>query len=483
MKTNKLYFLIMLLAAGALALSSCKKDSPAIIEDPDDPDDPTETVDVKLGDVSGNRLTVLGWYGVPFAKRSANHFKTMAACGFTHNLPGDSFDQYPGNTNTWEGDANTIDFNSVIDLLDMAQAGGIKSFVPFESMHPWHYYHIDTNGDGVYEIVGAEDVPRSVAYINALESHPALAGYKVMDEPQEDTWNSLYNSLYNWLRPRTEKTAYVNLLPSTAINISSGGYRDGYVKKYADLDILHQISFTCYPITLQGGVRTLNARMLFESLEAFSSVSKQTGKPFWSFALSTPHNDYPTPTLADLHLQVYSQLAYGSQGIQYFTYWEVSGEGEDQGVVGKTAIVDASGNPTNTYNLVKSVNKEIEVLSPVFLGATVEWVRHACTAEKLPHSSCTLFDESILPSIITDINIEGTSDGLVISHLSKGEDRFLVIVNRDVNRTEKITVIGTDKLYRIQKDNVEEAKVLLNNNATVHTLSPGDALIYFWKNE
>jgi hypothetical protein len=113
----------------------------------------------------------------------------------------------------------------------------------------------------------------------------------------------------------------------------------------------------------------------------------------------------------------------------------------------------------------------------------VEWVRHACATEKLPHTSCTLFDKSILPAIITDIGIEGTSDGLVISHLKKGEDRFLVIVNRDVNRTEKITVSGTDKLYRIQKDNVEEAKVLLNDNAAVHTLSAGDALIYFWKNE
>jgi hypothetical protein len=356
MKTNKFIFLAMLFAAGVLALSSCKKDSDIIIEDPDDDDQGTE-VEVKLSDVSGDRLTVLGWYGVPFAKRSVNHFKTMAACGFTHNIPGDFFDQYPGNTNIWEGDANTIDFSSVTDLLDMAQAGGIKSFVPYESMHPWHYYHVDNNSDGVYEIVGAENFPRSVAYINALESHPALAGYKVKDEPGDADWDATRGTLYNWLRPRTEKTAYVNLLPSTAIIVSQGGYRDGYVKKYAELDILHMISFTCYPISVEGGVRIVNARMLFESLEAFSSVSKQTGKPFWSFALSTPHGGYPTPTLNDLHLQVYSQLAYGSQGIQYFTYWEVSGEGEDQSVVGKTAIVDQNGNPTNTYNLVKSVNK------------------------------------------------------------------------------------------------------------------------------
>ncbi|MDR1156572.1 MAG: beta-galactosidase [Bacteroidales bacterium] len=485
MKTNKFNFLTLLLAVAALLLFSCKKDQPIVIEGPDDPDEPNTEVDVKLSDISGNRLTVLGWYGVPFAKRSVNHFKTMADCGFTHNLPGDFFDQYPG---AWpETDATGIDFASVTNLLDMAQAGGIKSFVPFESLHPWHFVYQDTDQDGRVEDHSAE-YPVSAAYIEALDNHSALAGYKVMDEPQESTWNSLYNTLYNWLRPRTNKTAYVNLLPSTAIIISGGNYRDDYVKKYADLDILHMTSFDCYPIYREGGVRKVHLRTLYETLEAFSSVSKETGKPFWAFALTLPHTadagEYPPPTLNDLHLQVYSNLAYGAQGIQYFTYWEVASTPDgDQRVMGIPAIVDKDGNPTTTYNLVKSVNKEIEVLSPVFLNATVEWVRHACTAENLPHTSCTLFDKAILPSIITDINIEGTSDGVVISHLKKGEDRFLVIVNRDINRTEKIRVSGSDKLYRIQKDDVTEAKILSNDNDAVHTLSPGDALIYFWKNE
>jgi hypothetical protein len=483
MKTNKFNFLAMLLAVAALVLCSCKKDQPIVIEGPDDEDEQGTEVNVKLSDVSGNRLTVLGWYGVPFAKRSVNHFKTMADCGFTHNLPGDYYDQYAG---AWpETDATYVDFASVTDLLDKAQAGGIKSFVPYESLHPWHFVYQPTGAGGALED-HSDEFPVSAAYVAKLDNHPALAGYKVMDEPQESTWGQLYGTLYNWLRPRTEKTAYVNLLPSTAIIVSQGSYRDAYVKKYAELDILHMISFTCYPIYMVDGVRTVNTQMLFESLEAFSSVSKETGKPFWSFALALPHTvehgTYPSPTLNDLHLQVYSQLAYGSQGIQYFTYWEVFTEG-DQRVMNIPAIVDKDGNPTNTYNLVKSVNKEIEILSPVFLGATVEWVRHACTAANLPHNSCTLFDKSILPSVITDVNIEGTSDGLVISHLKKGEDRFLVIVNRDINRTEKVRVSGSDKLYRIQKDEVTEAKILKNENEAVHTLSPGDALIYFWKNE
>jgi hypothetical protein len=483
MKTNKFNFLAMLFAAGALMLFSCKEDQPVMIEEPDDPDGPTETVDVKLSDMSGDRLTVLGWYGVPFSKRSVNHFKTMAECGFTHNIPGDFFDQYP---NAWpEGDATGVDFASVIDFLDMAQAGGIKSFVPYESLHPWHFYHFDMNGDGIYETVTPETHPVSAAYIEALDNHPALAGYKVRDEPNEAAWSGVYNTLYTWLRPRTEKTAYVNLLPANAIIVTSGGYRNGYVKKYAQLDILHMISFTCYPISVLDGERRVAMQMLFESLEAFSSVSKETGKPFWSFALATPHTtsswSFPPPTLNDLHLQVYSQLAYGSQGVQYFTYWEVITSG-DPSVMNIPAIVDKDGNPTTTYNLVKSVNKEIEILSPVFLGATVEWVRHACTPENL-YPACTLFEKSILPDPITDVVIDGTSDGLVISHLTKGDDRFLVIVNRDINHSEKVKVSGSEKLYRIQKDNVEEAKILRNDNNTVHTLSPGDALIYFWKNE
>ena len=46
--------------------------------------------------------------------------------------------------------------------------------------------------------------------------------------------------------------------------------------------------------------------------------------------MATKHWKYPHPTLATLRLQMFSDLAYGAQGLQYFTYWTpVNSEGFD----------------------------------------------------------------------------------------------------------------------------------------------------------
>ena len=488
MKTNKFNFLAMLLMVAAIAVVSCSKDNQPVIEEPVIEEPNEEEGVIALSDASGGRLVVLGWYGVPFAKRSQANFKTMADCGFTHNIPGDWYDQYAG---AWpEGDATGIDFNSVLDMLDKSQAGGIKSFVPRESLHPWHYYHYDNNNDGVYETVTPDPFPLSVAYIETLVSHPALAGFKIKDEPggtSADFNNTINDAMRTWFAPRTQKTGYVNLLPVGAVIVEGGSYRDAYVKRYFQEPTLHQLSFTGYPIIIREGSsrREVQSQMLFESLEAFSSVSKElSNKPFWTFALATTHNNYPVPTLSDLRYQVYNSLAYGSQGVQYFTYWEVSGEGEDQNVVGKQAIVDINGNPSPIYNVVKLMNREIEVVSPVFLGAVVEKVQHTALPDGT--TSCSLFDKSKdLPAVITDLTIGGNSEtqALVISQLKKGNDRFFVIVNRDINSPVQVKVTGTDALHRVIKDDVEKAQVVRNNNESTHTLAVGDALIYFWKNE
>ena len=39
------------------------------------------------------------------------------------------------------------------------------------------------------------------------------------------------------------------------------------------------------------------------------------------YALSVAYGDHPVATSGQLRLQVYSDLAYGAQAIQYFTYW------------------------------------------------------------------------------------------------------------------------------------------------------------------
>ena len=121
-----------------------------------------------------------------------------------------------------------------------------------------------------------------------------------------------------------EHFCYLNLFPTgpkehlDQLGVKS--YRE-YVSRFDEQVPLPFLTFDHYPITRDG----LKAEW-YENLEEFSDEARKAGKPFWAFALATSHGPYPVPTPAMLRLQVYSDLAYGAQGIQYFTYWTPQGD-------------------------------------------------------------------------------------------------------------------------------------------------------------
>lgn len=111
--------------------------------------------------------------------------------------------------------------------------------------------------------------------------------------------------------------------------------------------------------------------------------------------------------MPELRLQVFSDLAYGAQAIQYFTY---RGLQHDE--------------PTEVYDLVKTVNQEVQRLAGIFLGAQVISVSH--TGSEIPEGT------KALGSLPTPIKSLTTSDtGAVVSVLEKGGNQYLVVVNRD----------------------------------------------------
>ena len=72
------------------------------------------------------------------------------------------------------------------------------------------------------------------------------------------------------------------------------------------------------------------------------------------------------------------------------------------------------------------LNREIKALTGVFLGAKVLSVRH--TGDTIPQGTTPLAE---LPRVGQKLQTTGT--GAVVSELQNGDNRFLVIVNRDFN--------------------------------------------------
>nr|AIF26778.1 hypothetical protein [uncultured bacterium fosmid pJB92C9] len=198
-------------------------------------------------------------------------------------------------------------------------------------------------------------------------NHPAFVGYYVKDEPE--VWDiSGLDSLVSRIQSvDPNHPCYINLYPNWAWIEDQYAER---IEKFASEVEVPFYSFDQYPVTQADDGSILIRPTWYRNLEEFSAMAKRHGKPFWAFALTASHHlgapsppaFYPVPTLEQLRLQVYSDLIYGAQVIQYFTF---------RGLYDKESL-----EKTEVFDVVKQMNKEIKDLSFVFDGCSVQGVWH-----------------------------------------------------------------------------------------------------------
>ena len=315
---------------------------------------------------------------------------------------------------------------------------------------------------------------------NRFKNHPALEGYFLTDEP----FKAQFQELVEW--QKRIKTAdgkhycFVNLLPNINSNQSKFGTKDykEYVDTFDQLFPAPYLSFDFYPV-VDGGVHP----RWYENMEFFANKYQKDGRPFWAFALTTSYlaysndavqpslNDFyqlydtykpektfihDIPTLAALRLQIYVNLAYGAQGIEY---WSFRGFGSP---------LDAQGKRTVVYDRLQKVSNEIQQLSGVFLGAKV--ISVAQTGLEIPVGTKQL---SQLPAPVR--LLETTGEGAVVSVLENGKNTFLVIVNRDFKNSMKLIIATDDSVKKVLKDGT---MIPASDYANATEVEPGDVAIY-----
>jgi hypothetical protein len=291
--------------------------------------------------------------------------------------------------------------------------------------------------------------------------HPALEGYFLRDEPiQKDfadlgKWAQKIESIDN------SHFCFVNLIaaihPTKTETLGTKSYAD-YVQTLAQTIPVKQISFDFYPVLNEG----IHERW-YEGLEIVSAQSKKQGLPFWAFALASSYNElHPEPTVAALRLQMFSNLAYGAQGLEYWSY-QMS-----QGL--RNAPVGLDGKRTVVYDRIKQVNAEIQNLAGVFAGSKVMAVRHTGTV--IPRGTTRL---TTLPQVIKVFETEG--DGALVSTLENGTNTFFVVVNRSLEKSMPFILFGDNSLKKVLKDGTI---VPAADYAAKNVLDPGDIAVYMF---
>ncbi len=377
-------------------------------------------------------IPIVAWYGIPAQFASPERYKEMADAGFTMCVIPD------GRPTTRT-------------QLDCAAEAGIKIILQDQEM-------LTNPGMVVAE----------------FKDHPALGMYFLRDEPNTEYFPRLRQARDFLAKADSGHLAWVNLYPNyaTGEQMQASDYAD-YVDRYLDEVKPVFLSFDHYGIVRDNGRPALRPAY-YANLETISRAARKHHIPFWAFALTTSHGPFEIPTEEELKLQVFSNLAYGARGIQYFTYWTPLEP--DGSFVFHDGPILADGTRTPLLDLVKKVNGEVKALTPSLVGLKSLGVQHVKT---------------------DDPDVEKFSPGDAIKSFS-GDGQFLVglfideagnhwafFVNRDFQQSGKAKVTTSPdigEVAEVSKENGSLTKIMTGNNLGSLVfpveLEPGDGRLF-----
>ena len=375
---------------------------------------------------AANTMPIMGFWGVPEWRTSDNDFSLMNECGFN---------------------------------VSIGSYSSLESFVKACRYADKHNIKILGRCPEVFI------VPRKAAI--TLRKEPGFWGYLLKDEPSVTEIFQLQKTIDELKLVDSTHIFYINLLPYLNPDIEGRLHVKTYPEylKAAAATSCQYLSFDFYPVTT-AGLRP----SWFHNLEMVRKESLASGKPFWGFALSVPHDVpfspdtyYPTPTIASLRLQIYSNLAYGAQGIQYFTYWTPSNK---EGFNYHNAPISHEGKKTNTYFIVQQMNRELKTVARLFYGATVKSAHHLGALAE----GTTRLDK--IPTNLRSLKVVGRQ-GAIISQLEKDGHQFLAIVNKSHEMPLTVRVQALNSTPRHLTKTLQEEPM-----KNKYTITAGDILLF-----
>ncbi len=252
---------------------------------------------------------------------------------------------------------NIIYTNQVVKVLEYAEKYNIS------------YLAIGTGFDSATDVNKLE----TQIYKALIKNKPkALGGILIKDEPSRSHFEQIATSRATFEKLLGKNFLYhSNVFPDYATeqqrygsgDIPEGGYsHEQYVDDYIRIYKPQILSFAYYPL-FEAGIMQLG---YFDNMSVMRRKAAEAKIPFWFYVQTCSFSDNTRiPSEADLHWLVNTALAYGSKGIQYFTYVvPISFPGGEQF---NGAMIDLQGNPTEVYGYAQTINKFITEVDEVLM--------------------------------------------------------------------------------------------------------------------
>ncbi len=336
--------------------------------------------------------------------------------------------------------------------LDMAEKAGIKLSVYIEYL--------------------MNDDAKLLKFVNAVKDHPALWGYQLHDEPNTDAYASIAHTREVIKTVDKKHPCYVNLHGYGCVVGPSGSYKaasfEEYIQRYADETDPEFISFDVYPCY----VDMVLDENFYSSLEIVSRISKASNVDFWAFTATCRFHDgygwHSKPSMETLRLQNYTNLVYGAQGLEYFTWVAVA----DDGTSFCDWPIDIYGEINQacpTYGYMQAINEEVQNRAFVFDGCELKWAGHH---NDIP-IECTAVDKSMIPEEI----VSYSSDADLLMTLIEndgGRSEYLNIMSRTHLKPGRVQVRFGRPVQTVERDGSLKS---LNAGDYEFNIEPGDIVI------
>ena len=292
---------------------------------------------------------------------------------------------------------------------------------------------------GIRLVLHWGEARKNPAALLPIKDHPGLAAHYLTDEAnvrkmpelgaiargirEIDTVHPVYQNWFGCLEHDIEKwygtTSYVDYIETSIREIKTGLFSLDVYPIYAPRYSNRPFLFRGEPIFLR--------KNWYYSLEIVSACAQREKTPFWAFANVVPlrcHKEWdnPIPTLGHLKLMQYSNLAYGAQGLQYYSFRPK----DDGGMCIDIAPLSPDGRRTPMYDRLALANREFAARAHVFLGGKVKTVRH--TGWEVPQGTTALAVGDLPPFVK---RFDPCGSDLVISVQENAGRCIFMVLNRD----------------------------------------------------
>lgn len=305
--------------------------------------------------------------------------------------------------------------------LDKVQAAGLTCFVRDE----W------INAQALPSVASDKEIREHFDQLKQqIGNNPAALGFFLRDEPSAGMMPALGKLSAGLHSAMPDKWPYINLFPYHVSPERLGTPDYGsYVRML--VKTIGQPFLTYDNYSLVGGQMR---DAFYTNLDIVRRLSLETKTPFWNCILANSHFNYMEPSDATFNLQVYSTLAYGGRGIQYFTYFAPK--------IGnyRMAAVDQFGNRTATWDMLRRINNQIRMLAPTLIHLHSTGVYHY---PDVPDQAQPLAASKLIQSVeMTQRYVRPPVGGrILVGEFEDDRARpYFLIVNKDLENSFQFRV-------------------------------------------